>query len=371
MNIIIFGSGSSAEKIRRVINKHKVKIIAYADNNKDKVGSRIKDIPVISPSELKSKEYDYILIGSIYFEEIREQLLKIGIPEEKILEYYKYHNFISLQTKLEKYSEDFSEYNCLITGMSYAKYGLDLKELNRKAFNFALNSQDLFHDYSIVKYLSNRNQLASIKTIIVGLANYSLEFELIKSREKHLVTRYHPIEEKLKDDKDYYKTYKDLRTVFADDKFMNKVPHLQTLLDTILIDNYIEHIDSFEDQYKKDNNIAQLERKRLALRHSNKNYPKTVEKNAQILEQYLNLLKEEEIKPIIVILPQHKDYTTYFSKTIRENITDYLKQLNKDHSFDLIDLFDSDVVSDRDFFDVHHLNQSGAYKVTQLINKLI
>ncbi|QTN00383.1 hypothetical protein ERJ70_14395 [Sediminibacillus dalangtanensis] len=367
MNIIIFGCGVSAEKIRRVINNRNVKIIAYADNNIDKVGSRINDTPVISPSEIKSKDYDYIIIGSIYFDEIREQLLNIGILEERILEYYKYQNFLSLQTKLDEYAKDVSDYDCIITGMSYSKYGIDLKELNRKPFNFALNSQDLFHDYSIVKYLSNRKLLTNINTIIIGLAYYSLEFELIKSREKYLVTRYHPINEDFKSDTDYYQEYKNLFTTYVDDTFLIKVPYLQTVFETLLEDDYLEHIDDFKDQYIKAENV-QWERKQLALRHSNKNYPETIEKNVQILERYLNLLKEEAIKPIIVIFPQHKDYTAYFSKTMREDFTSHLDRLNATHPFELIDLFDSELVSERDFFDVHHLNHDGASKVTQLIN---
>ncbi|SDM20656.1 D-alanyl-lipoteichoic acid biosynthesis protein DltD [Sediminibacillus halophilus] len=367
MNIIIFGCGISAEKIIRVINKLNVKIIAYADNNLDKVGSRINDTPVISPSEIKGKDFDYIIIGSIYFEEIREQLLNIGIPEERILEYYKYQNFISLRTKLDEYVRNISEYDCLITGMSYAKYGIDLKELKRESFNFALNSQDLFHDYSIVKYLSNRKLLTNINTIIIGLAYYSLEFELIKSREKYLVTRYHPINADLKSNTDYYRKYMNLRTAYADDTFINKVPYLQTVFGTLLEHDYLEKIDDFEDQYIKADNV-QWERKELALRHSNKDYPETVEKNVHILERYLNLLKEEAIKPIIVIFPQHKDYTAYFSKTMREDFTSHLERLNATHPFELIDLFDSELVSERDFFDVHHLNHDGAIKVTQLIN---
>lgn len=50
-------------------------------------GGYIYGVPIIEPHKIQEKEYDYILIAVYAFtsiKEIREQLINIGVPEEKI-----------------------------------------------------------------------------------------------------------------------------------------------------------------------------------------------------------------------------------------------------------------------------------------------
>lgn len=39
--------------------------------------------PVIAPIEISSLKYDYILVASVYWKEMRQQLLELGIEEKR------------------------------------------------------------------------------------------------------------------------------------------------------------------------------------------------------------------------------------------------------------------------------------------------
>jgi hypothetical protein len=94
-----------------------------------------------------------------------------------------------------------------------------------------------------------------------------------------------------------------------------------------------------------------------------KDYPETVCENTQIFMKYLQLLKDYNIKPVVVVFPASKYYTMYFSDIISEVI--------KEYKFQYIDYFRSELFADEDFRDVSHLNEKGAEKFTKILNEII
>ena len=84
MRVIIFGLG----KIYRD-NIHSFpsqdKIVAYMDNNKELYGQCIDGLKVISPMNIADYEYDKVVIMSSYVNEIKQQLLCLGVSEDKII----------------------------------------------------------------------------------------------------------------------------------------------------------------------------------------------------------------------------------------------------------------------------------------------
>ncbi len=76
---IIFGAGSIGEKVL-ILNKEKYEIIAFTDNDINKIGTVYCSLPVISPQELMDIKFDVILIGSLIgLNDIPKQLEEIGI----------------------------------------------------------------------------------------------------------------------------------------------------------------------------------------------------------------------------------------------------------------------------------------------------
>lgn len=84
MKIIIFGLG----KIYRD-NAHLLlsqdRIVAYMDNNKELYGQCIDGVKVVSPMDIADYEYDKVVIMSSYANEIKRQLLHLGVGENRIV----------------------------------------------------------------------------------------------------------------------------------------------------------------------------------------------------------------------------------------------------------------------------------------------
>jgi lysophospholipase L1-like esterase len=111
--------------------------------------------------------------------------------------------------------------------------------------------------------------------------------------------------------------------------------------------------------------------KKQAENDCNKDYPATVEENIQIFKEYLKLLKEYNIKPIVVVFPASECYTKYFSKRIQDEFYEIINKTKKEYFFQYIDYFKSKLFDDNDFRDVSHLNEKGAEKFTKILNEII
>ena len=86
--VLIFGTGSSAEKVLDNICTDNVDITGYLDNSVKKQGRLFHGAYVFPPEKCKGMEFDYILIASVKYGPITEELSGLGVPEEKILPYF-------------------------------------------------------------------------------------------------------------------------------------------------------------------------------------------------------------------------------------------------------------------------------------------
>jgi hypothetical protein len=89
LNIIIFGTGSAYRKIKDGIDYSKVTIKAFADNNSALWGQTYEGSPVIEPKHVVDIEFDHVIIASTYYKEITGQLTGYGVPENKIIPWFK------------------------------------------------------------------------------------------------------------------------------------------------------------------------------------------------------------------------------------------------------------------------------------------
>lgn len=86
MQVIMFGAGTTGRILYSEIAS-KDEVIAFADNNHERWGELLFDIPICNPEEcLVNMTYDAVIISAFGgFDEIHQQCLKLGIPEEKII----------------------------------------------------------------------------------------------------------------------------------------------------------------------------------------------------------------------------------------------------------------------------------------------
>lgn len=85
---VCFGAAGGGKRLYGKISE-KYDIIAFVDNDANKWGKELYEIPVYEPDRLKKLEFDYLIITSAPgLESIREQCVELGIPDTKIITSY-------------------------------------------------------------------------------------------------------------------------------------------------------------------------------------------------------------------------------------------------------------------------------------------
>lgn len=84
MDVIIFGTGIAGRAIYRKL-KDTHTIISFIDNNTELDGTKYNEVDIISVKKLKKKEFDMIAISGVWIDEMKKQLLELGVPDDKIL----------------------------------------------------------------------------------------------------------------------------------------------------------------------------------------------------------------------------------------------------------------------------------------------
>ena len=86
MKTIVFGVGNYYQEQKGNLNSFgEIEVIAFSDNNEAVWNQKMDGIIVIPPDSIVNFEYDRILVMSIYVCEIYDQLLLLGVTEEKII----------------------------------------------------------------------------------------------------------------------------------------------------------------------------------------------------------------------------------------------------------------------------------------------
>ncbi len=113
----MFGTGGGARTIYSMLNLEKVEIVAFADNNVARVGTSFYEKPVISPQNLIEMDYDYIIIASQYYQEIRDGLKALGICDKKIISGFEISDIVGNESREELFSSGpVIKYNALKLG---------------------------------------------------------------------------------------------------------------------------------------------------------------------------------------------------------------------------------------------------------------
>ena len=94
--IIVFGLGKMFKSFMQIYDEHRVDIVAVCDNNPNSQSTFAKVYNRILPEQISSYEYEYVVITSSYFNEIKSQLIGLGINESRIMEYAGIYNRITV-----------------------------------------------------------------------------------------------------------------------------------------------------------------------------------------------------------------------------------------------------------------------------------
>ena len=83
MKIVIFGIGGAGRAIYRTL-KDDNQIIAFIENNSSLYDTFYDDILIKPVDFIKEIEFDKIAISGVWIEEMKKQLLDLGVQEDKI-----------------------------------------------------------------------------------------------------------------------------------------------------------------------------------------------------------------------------------------------------------------------------------------------
>jgi hypothetical protein len=106
-SVILFGSGDLGNDAYQTY-KYFYNIVCFSDNDPIKRGKGFKSLKVIHPRSITEHEFDLVIISSMFYHPIHDQLIDLGIPERKIKCYspllLDLHSLISnFPTNLLKY----------------------------------------------------------------------------------------------------------------------------------------------------------------------------------------------------------------------------------------------------------------------------
>lgn len=88
--IVIFGSGMNGKSVLHFLTAHGIEPACFADNAKDKWGTKIENVEIKCPGELDFSDVDAVIVTpyeQVYVDAIRKQLLELGVKEESMLNF--------------------------------------------------------------------------------------------------------------------------------------------------------------------------------------------------------------------------------------------------------------------------------------------
>jgi len=139
--IIVFGALETGIEILKLLKNEGINITCFCDNNVNLQGKFIKNVPVIAPKLAVQQHLGalYIVASTNYRELIVSELLKLHIPESKIICYYKEKSYEEHKQMDRKY------YRYEIEDMYYRRIGKTLNLDVPKTYNEKINYQKIYN----------------------------------------------------------------------------------------------------------------------------------------------------------------------------------------------------------------------------------
>lgn len=122
--IYIWGAGYYLQQVIEEIDDTKAYIAGILDNDKRKQGKKLlQTIPIISPSDILNKDFDYVVISVKEYKSIETICERMGIHNEKIVAYwnggYKEFIFKKHTQRIEELMEEKKQLQFYLDSMPY------------------------------------------------------------------------------------------------------------------------------------------------------------------------------------------------------------------------------------------------------------
>lgn len=128
MKIIVFGLGDIYSKVKQYFYNEEEEIVALVDNSQKLFRMLLDGHIVDKPENIQQYQYDFIVLTSNAAVEMRQQLMELGIPSDKVIHFLDYLGRIPLKLPVSQ-MEDLTE-NVLILANDLGYHGGPITSVN-------------------------------------------------------------------------------------------------------------------------------------------------------------------------------------------------------------------------------------------------
>lgn len=324
----------------------------------------LSQVPLYSLKTLQKRietlEYDYLLLvqNKFYGTGVIKKIQSYGLPTDKIISFAQLPDRGNWETErhLRYYRKHAQDFEMFATGTSPTKNAIDVRQFKRKAFNFATSSQDLYYNFQIAKaVIPYGAEHGSMRYALIGLAPYVFHFDLsrtyiFKSRILPYLIAFNDIHN-LPVPFDVYKQF--LRAEWLAKKPSAAKVNINGLKSQKIMEQEVI-VDGATNTW------------------NGKYYPKTRDENIKILNDYLTLCEENNVRPIMFRVTNSEKYMANFNKILLDEFNILVEQACQKHpSAVFTDGWKLEGFTYDDFYDHGHMNVYGATKFSAYLNDFI
>lgn len=360
-DVIVFGVDNIAKRleIEYLLNSDKYRIAAYSDSfhSYKYWGGR----PFVPIEEIGKHECKYIIVACDSLEvysDIKSNLLKNGVPADKIIRHYffKFSNRAMNYYLDELFTQSTLPYEGIILGNSYALRGINVSCLSKCFCNLGWHGLDMYYSYKLLKYLKQvvPKKVASIKYVVLAFPYYFFNYDMSASLYQlqtgqiwalsHL-NDYHNMD-KVQEFEKYKRLYLINKELFGKNVNRNSLSAWMG-----------------NDHLTFDSEGGGVKEYRLSHTWSCR-HGETIRENITVFHELLEFIRQQDMKPVILITPYHRLFHEKFPSEISETKEEYYEFLIAEKlckSILVIDKFCCDISYDDKYWaDMTHLNSAGA-----------
>ncbi len=266
------------------------------------------------------------------------------------------------EMKLSTFLENVSNYNTIVLGSSLAYFGVNPEYFDKPGYNMANVSQDLYYDYQILsKYI---DQLKNAKNVIITIGYVSLEHVGVEDWRKYEYLRHYDIQ-----------INENLKILNIKEYSLTALYLEAQRLQTVIFNNGYYNFDCLKSSGWYDlgaalgcGNLSKssgYSRVRVHMKSCDK---KRIPENLNYLQLIINLCKENNIKPILILLPVSETYYSNIDIEMYNRLIENCNSICDINKISFYNYFFDNRFLMNDFHDSDHLCTSGAAKISKIIN---
>ena len=270
------------------------------------------------------------------------------------------------------------EIEILVLGSSHSLYGINPKYFSQNTYNVAYVSQSLDLDYKILEKYHDR--FKNLKTIIVDISYFSLyatlETEAESWRAKNYNIYYDISTSKATNNFEVLTNKLDINysrmKLYYTKKIKNDKAFIDSTFTAKMYDGWISLKPAKTTDDLEETGVA------AAGRHT---YDITERSRVEIHDEQTNVLgkivdwsKQKKVKVVFVTTPTYKTYYNRINAAQWDNTYKVIEDIcRKNSNCRYINLLknEGNLFTEKDFSDADHLSETGAEKMSKLINEFL